>query len=80
MMTANQAKKILLDTKTVKPCQIKGIENIANGKELLVVSRLTHGQNLDIQNVLKCDLFDAISTGDTIECNNYFYTNFRLGN
>jgi hypothetical protein len=79
MISAIQALQILLDGKIISQCNVKGIEKIANGKELLVVRRITNDQNINIQTTLKCDLFDSISTGDTIECNNYFYTNFRLG-
>lgn len=80
MISAIQALQILLDNKIVTKWQIKGIEKIANDKELLVVRGLTHDQNILIQDTLKCDLFDSKSTGCTIESNNYFYTNFRLGN
>lgn len=79
MISAIQALQILLDNKIISQRQAKGIEKIANGKELLVIRSLTNDQNINIQTILKCDLFDSISTGDTIESNNYFYTNFRLG-
>ena len=75
---AERAIEIINNLCLLTPWQIVGIENLKCGKELLVIRRLTHYQSEHIQELLNCDLFHSEATGDTVECNRYYFTNFRL--
>lgn len=75
---AERAIEMIHNLCLLTPWQIVGIENLKCGKELLVIRSLTHDQSERIQDFLKCDLFHSEPTGDTIECNRYYFTNFRI--
>lgn len=76
-MTPQQAFDHLIANRIVHDHQFARIEKWS-GKEVLVLRLVTEPQNLDIQESIKCDLIHAESTGDTVNCNNYYYSNFRI--